>query len=74
MIVLVALAAAIPLAMVGTIMLMGLWRWIEAFTGIESVGHSGPAGWCYVVTYIVIAVLGITIGACVGADRGRGTP
>jgi len=30
-----------------TIMLLPFWRWLEATTGLESVGHSGPAEWCY---------------------------
>jgi hypothetical protein len=37
-----------------TLVLMALWSWIEAATGIESVGHSGPAGWCYAATSAVV--------------------
>lgn len=33
-----------------TFLLWPLWSWVEAFAGIESLGHSGPATWCFVVT------------------------
>ena len=37
-----------------TILLLPLWRWIEADFGIELIGHSGPAEWCF---YLVFAIL-----------------
>lgn len=36
-----------PLSILLTILLAPLWRWLEGATGIESIGHSGPALWCY---------------------------
>ena len=33
-----------------TFLLWPLWSWVEAFSGIESLRHSGPATWCFVVT------------------------
>jgi hypothetical protein len=45
-----------PLSIVITILLFPLWSWIEESTGIESVGHSGPAGWCYATIYLLLAV------------------
>lgn len=42
---------ALPPAAVATLVLTPLWSWIEASAGIESVGHSGPATWCYVATW-----------------------
>lgn len=33
-----------------TFLLWPLWSWVEAFAGIESLGHSGPATRCFVVT------------------------
>jgi hypothetical protein len=48
-----ALAATMLSLFVGsllTLLLLPLWRWVEATTGIESIGHSGPAGWCYLAT------------------------
>jgi len=40
-----------------TLLLMPLWSRIEASAGIESVGHSGPAAWCYVATWIAVSAL-----------------
>lgn len=45
---------AAPLAIAVTIGLMPLWSWIESKFAIESIGHSGPAEWCYLATYTVI--------------------
>jgi hypothetical protein len=43
--------AAMPLAIVGTFLLTPFWRWLEATTAIESIGHSGPSDWCFVAVY-----------------------
>ena len=48
---------ALPPAVATTVVLMPLWSRIEAFTGIESVGHSGPATWCYVATWIALSAV-----------------
>jgi hypothetical protein len=72
LITLVCLTIALPVAAVCTLMLLGLWRWIEATTGIESIGHSGPAGWCYVAVYAIIAVLSIAVGVRAGVHSDRG--
>ena len=40
-------AVAVPVALAVTLLLYPVWSWLERTTGIESVGHSGPAGWCY---------------------------
>ena len=45
---------ALPLAAIVTFLLIPLWRWLEATTGVESIGHSGPANWCFVAVYLVI--------------------
>ncbi len=42
---------AMPAAFIATLLLYPLWSWIEATFGIESVGHSGPADWCFLVVY-----------------------
>jgi hypothetical protein len=47
------MAVAMPIAIVLTLLLLPLWRWIEATWQIESVGHSGPADWCFVAVYVV---------------------
>jgi len=43
---------AAPLALVLTFLLSPLWRWIESVSGIESMGHSGPANWCFVAVFL----------------------
>jgi hypothetical protein len=40
-----------------TLMLWPLWSWIEAFTGFESMGHSGPATSCFVATTVALFLL-----------------
>ena len=45
---------AVPLSIVTTILLFPLWAWLEASSGIESVGHSGPAEWCYAAVFLVL--------------------
>lgn len=39
-----------------TILLVPLWRWIEETYGIESIGHSGPAEWCFWLVTAILAV------------------
>jgi len=43
--------AAMPAAFIVTLSLTPLWSWIEARYGIESIGHSGPADWCFLAVY-----------------------
>jgi MYXO-CTERM domain-containing protein len=50
------LVACLPLAAVTTLLALPLWRWLEARFGIEAVGHSGPADWCYEVVYALWVV------------------
>jgi hypothetical protein len=42
------------LSILATILLFPFWSWFEASTGIESVGHSGPAEWCYAVAFFLL--------------------
>ena len=42
-----------PLSVVTTIILFPFWSWFESATRIESVGHSGPADWCYAVIFLL---------------------
>ena len=46
---LVIVLVSILLGVILTLSLLPLWRLIEEKTGIESIGHSGPADWCYLV-------------------------
>ena len=52
---------SVPLSVVVTVFLFPFWSWFEASTGIESVGHSGPAEWCYVVAFLLL-VVGAVLG------------
>ena len=47
-----------PVSFIVTFLLTPLWSWIEATYGIESIGHSGPADWCFSTVYgVFLAVL-----------------
>lgn len=58
---LAVLVVSVPLAIFGTFALGDLWAWVEETHGIEAVGHAMYAGWCYLATYAVIAVLGLAL-------------
>jgi hypothetical protein len=49
------LMACFPISFVVTFLLTPLWSWIEATYGIESIGHSGPADWCFWTVYGLFA-------------------
>jgi hypothetical protein len=49
------LAASLPLGVLVTLVLLPFWRWLERSFAVESVGHSGPAEWCYLVTMAACA-------------------
>jgi len=51
-----ALLVAVPFAIAGTFLLLPLWTWIETHWGIEAVGHASLAGWCFVATWVAIAL------------------
>jgi hypothetical protein len=60
---------AAPLSVVITILLFPFWSWFEASVGIESVGHSGPAEWCFVIVlFLFVAGAALTLLA---HQRGR---
>jgi hypothetical protein len=52
------LLLALPVSLFATVLLLPLWRWIEANVHVEAVGHSGPADWCFVATYVVLTAAG----------------
>ena len=62
------LLASFALSFVLTFLLFPLWSWVESAHGIESVGHSGPADWCFLVTFGVVLVV---LAAVVGLSRRR---
>jgi hypothetical protein len=45
-------AAAAPLSFATTLLLLPVWREIERRWGMESVGHSGPADWCFELVFV----------------------
>ncbi|MGY3266433.1 hypothetical protein [Lysobacter sp. HA35] len=52
-----ALLVTLPVALVATFALAPLWRWIDAHAGIEAIGHSGPAAWCFGAVEGVLAIV-----------------
>ena len=54
-------AVCLPAAFILTFLLLPLWSWIEATYKIESVGHSGPADWCFWVVYALLAAVGLGV-------------
>ena len=56
-------AICLPAAFILTFLLLPLWSWIEATYKIESVGHSGPADWCFWVVYSLLAALSLGVYA-----------
>ena len=53
----VILILCMPLAALFTFLMLPIWRWLEATFAIESIGHSGPAEWCYLASYIVLVMI-----------------
>lgn len=58
-----------PVAVIVTILILPLWSWIEATFGIESIGHFGPAGLCYLATYVVCLCIVMTLWMFGSAHR-----
>ena len=50
-----------PVSFALTIALLPLWAWVERAFGIESIGHSGPAEWCYAAGYGVTLALAFLV-------------
>ena len=50
---------AVPVAFIGTMLLAPFWSWFEATTGVEAMGHSGPAGWCFGAVFSVLLLLDV---------------
>ena len=55
------LVLSLPLGVLLTLLLLPLWRWLEGTVGIEAIGHSGPAAWCYGPAIAAFAVLGLAL-------------
>ena len=63
------LVICFPIAVVLTIATSPLWLWAESQFKIEAYGHSGPAEWCYLATYIFLVILVTIIWSNVWAKR-----
>ena len=55
------LVRSLPLGVLLTLLLLPLWRWLEDTVGIEAIGHSGPAAWCYGAAITACVVLGLAL-------------
>jgi hypothetical protein len=55
------LVLSAPLSVVLVFLLVPFWRWLELRSGIEAIGHSGPAAWCYLAVYgmVVVSLVGV---------------
>lgn len=49
---LVPVIACVPVSVTTTLIASPVWKRVEKLTGINAIGHFGPAGWCFVVVYI----------------------
>ena len=54
-------AVALPLSAITTLALLPLWRFIEERYRIESIGHSGPADWCFILVYALWLLAGAVV-------------
>jgi hypothetical protein len=63
--------AALPVAGVITFLAWSFWGWFEVRTGIESLGHSGPADWCCGVTYVFVLATGLDVWLLLWKKRSR---
>jgi hypothetical protein len=54
---------SLPVVFVLTFSLSPFWGWFEEKSGFESLGHSGPADWCFVAVNIAVVLV------CVAAWR-----
>ena len=65
-------SAALPLTAITTLALLPLWRFIEERYGIESVGHSGPSDWCFILLYVLWLLTGaVAFGVSVQRKSAR---
>jgi hypothetical protein len=58
----IVLLMTVPAAIVTTMLATPFFAWIEARFGVEAVGHSGPAEWCYVSVYVTM-LAAFTLGS-----------
>jgi hypothetical protein len=63
----------LPVSFVVTLVLLPMWSAIEARWQIESVGHSGPATWCFVSVYALLSLGSLIIAIVADRNRPAGT-
>ena len=68
----IALVVIAPLSIIVTVVLFPFWSWLESSSGIESVGHSGPADWCYLFIFVVLlTILAATLMLKIRSSHGQ---
>jgi hypothetical protein len=55
------LLLCLPVAVLLTLMLLPVWPRLGAALGVVAVGPSGPAFWCFVLVYAVLAAIGSVV-------------
>jgi hypothetical protein len=55
------LLLCLPVAVLLTLILLPIWSRVGAALGIAVVGPAGPAAWCFVLVYVVLAAIGTVI-------------
>jgi len=55
------LLLCLPVAVLLTLMLLPVWPRLGAALGVVAVGPSGPAVWCFVLVYAVLAAIGSVV-------------
>ena len=49
----VSVLLGFPIGFFGAVFTSPVWGWFERATGIESLGHSGPADWVFLLVIFV---------------------
>jgi len=62
---LISILVGFPMGFVLGILTAPCWGWFESSTGIESLGHSGPADWVYMVLSCASSVVVFSIFECI---------
>lgn len=72
--VLAVLVVSAPVSAFGTFALGPLWALVETRYGVEAVGHAMYAGWCFITTYSVTAMLGLLLVFALPTSRPSSPP
>ena len=60
---------AVPVTLIATFLLLPVWVWAERELGIEAVGHSGPAEWCF---FAISGLMLLVVALVVAIERRSG--